>query len=180
MTNDVDGRRLARAIAIVAMLFLSVPVVGALADSGGAPPGYGGFESARPHISESRRARIDADALIGTGDAFGFLSRLEAASSTGGASAPKAFEREAGLPRNHRDLRVSEDGAVASCMVDAPADFAADDVRKRMVAKGWSEVPLGAVEGATYVKADGQYTWMLVTCTQVGDATNVVFRCVAR
>ena len=177
MTDRVSGSRAAKAFAITCALVLCVPAIGAIAGTG--------------HAQESRAveagapvgrmgAGIDAGTLIGGGDALGFLSRLEEASLAEGTRLPEAFEREVDLPRGSRDVRVSEDATVVGCIVDTPPDEAMREVQSLMAAKGWAEVPLGSVEGSTYVKFQGECTWTLVTCTQVGIATNVVYRCVCR
>lgn len=180
MTKTVSGKRVTKAIAITAALILSVPAVGAIADpdDAAAIP-----ELRRGSVSgfrQSQHAGIDASDLIGDGSAFGFLSRLEEASASEKTFMSETFKQEVGMPHAYRDFRASDDGTVASCLVDAPSGSVSDDVLLQMIGKGWSDIPLGSIEGATYVKAGGRYTWMLVTCTQVGEATNVVYRSVFR
>ena len=178
MTNDVAKRRLAKAVAITVMAVMCIPAIDALAYSGAARVWDEVAQSSAS--SGAARAGIDAAALIGDGGAGSFLSRLESAAAIQDASLPEAFEREVGLPGQHRDLRVSGDGTVVRCVVDAPPDAVAKDVGARMEAGGWREVPLGSLEGSTYVKPGGECAWVLVTCTEAGAATGVVFRCVYR
>ena len=178
MNNQVSRRRLAKALAITMALVFCVPAVEALADAGSVPESEPGSSVAA--FEGPRRVGIDAQALIGQGDAYAFLTRLEEASLPNEPVLPQAFMLEVDLPRRYRDLRATEDGTVIGCVVDAPINVVEQDVRSRMSAKGWSEVSLGAVEGSTYIKSGGICTWVLVTYTQVGDATNVVYRCVYR
>ena len=180
MTQDISRARLAKAVAATALLVISVPAIGALSELGAgecSPDAYGATGAEEASLAQ---AGIDARTLIGRGDALGFLSRLEEASTIEEAAVPEAFEEEVGLPVKYRDLRVSESGTVIGFVVDASAEAAASDVRSRMAKGGWSEVPLGSIEGATFVKAGGKCSWTLVTCTQAGPATNVVYRCVFR
>lgn len=178
MNNQVSRRRLAKALAITMTLVFCVPAVEALADAGSTQGAD--FGSGVAAFEGSRYEGISARTLIGQGDAFSFLARLEEATSSNEPVLPQAFELEVDLPRRYRDLRATDDGRVIGCVVDAPVSAVEQDIRSRMPAKGWSEVPLGSVEGSTYVKSGGRCSWVLVTYTQVGDATNVVYRCVYR
>lgn len=180
MTRDVLQTRFAKAAAITALLVVSVPAIGALTELGGGERASDAYGATGTGATSLTQAGIDARALIGRGDALGFLSRLEKASAAEMAVVPDAFDDEIGLPAKYRDLRVSENGTVIGYVVDSPSETAAGDVRSRMAQGGWREVPLGSVEGATYVKDGGKCGWTLVTCTQVGSATHVVYRCVFR
>lgn len=159
---------MAKAVAITAGLVLCVPAIDAL--------GIWDEEAVAP----AANVGIDARAIVGNGDPDGFIERVQKVASPKDADLPPAFAREIGLPFGYRDVRVDSTGAVVSCIVDSAADVVSDAVGKRMVERGWREVPLGSVEGATYVKDSGSCTWALVTCTQAGDATAVVYRCVYR
>lgn len=178
MTSQVSGKRTAKAFAITLALVLCVPATGAVVDAGSA---WGQKADAPAQDGKpSGGAGIDAATLIGQGDMQGFLARLEDTARTSDPALPPAFEHEVALPARYRDLRVSEDGKVIGCVVDLSAEAVARDVDARMAAGGWLGVPLGSLKGSTYVKADGECAWVLVTCTQVGNAANVVYRCVFR
>ena len=175
---SVPMRRLAKAVALTALLVFGVPAVDAVADSGGARAGK--EVAGKSAGSGQSPLGIDSGVLIGDGDVYGLLARLEELSTSKGANLPPAFEREVRLPSRYRDLRSSEDGAVVGCIVDGPSKTVAEEVRSLMEAAGWCEVPLGSVEGFTFVKFFGECRWALVTCTQVGGSTNAVYRCVYR
>ena len=159
---------MAKAVAITAGLVLCVPAVDAL----------GVFEEEA--VAQPAQAGIDAQAIIGDGNPEGLLKRMESAATSTKAVLPPEFAREISLPLGCRDLRVDASGTVVSCIVDSESEAVADAVSKRMEERGWREVSLGSVEGATYVKDEGSCAWALVTCAQAGDATAVVYRCVYR
>lgn len=159
---------MAKACAITLGLVMCVPVVDAL--------GFAGEQEAGGAV----QAGIDARAIIGDGDPYGFVDRMNDAVKTEGVTLPSAFAAEIGIPSDARDIRVDSTGAIVGYVVDVPADEANAAVSARMKERGWNEVALGAVEGSTYMKNSGSCTWALVTCTQVGEATNVVFRSVYR
>lgn len=120
---------------------------------------------------------LDAQAIIGGGDAMAVLANLEEAVVADGLEAvPIAFLDEAGLLPGARDVRVSVDGTVVGYLLDLDADEALALLLSQMEAHGWAGVSLGGVDGYTFLKDSGCYTWVLATCTQVGDATSVVMR----
>ena len=168
MTDSVWRVRMAKALAIVVGFVLCVPTIDAL--------GILDEEAA----AQPANVGLDARAIIGDGNMDGFIERVQKVVTPASADLPSAFAREVGLPFGYRDLRVDSSGTIVSCVMDSMPDAAADVVGKRMAEAGWREVTLGSVEGATYVKDSGSCAWVLVTCTQVGDATTVVYRCVYR
>ena len=170
MTNSVTRARLVRAVAIVAVAVFAVPSACFLLSP-----------SESLADTQMSASGISAREVIGnTGDVQGFLDRAEQASSAKGGPLPELFEQEVGLPLRSRDVRVDESGTVVGCTVDADAGEVLAGIRLEMEKRGWHEVPLGEIEGSTFVKNMGSYSWVLVTCTQVGNSTSVVFRCVQR
>ena len=105
------------------------------------------------------------------------LLRLEEAAGEVDGEVPEGFLREVGLPQECRDVRADGDGGVVGCTVEGDAREVLEGIELRMRGLGWTSVPLGNGEGATFVKEGGSITWVMVTCTQVGPATSVVFRC---
>ena len=96
------------------------------------------------------------------------------------ADVPPQYAAEIGMPAGVRDVRVSSDGAVVGYVVEGAADEVAKEVDACFTARGWISVSLGGIEGRTYLKQEGCYTWALMTATQVGDSTSVVVRCQRR
>lgn len=120
---------------------------------------------------------LDVQALIEGRDALAVLEELEDAARADGLEAVSpAFLDEIGFLPNARDIRVSAGGAIVGYVVDVDVEEALASLLLRMRFRGWAGVSLGGVEGYTFLKGSGQYTWVLATCTQVGDATSVVMR----
>lgn len=164
-TSRTQVRRLAAAVFTVCALVAAVPASGALAN---------GLDAARASdLSEG----IDARALMGIKDPFAVLAGIEELAGDE-AVLPEYFEREIGMPAGARAARASEDELVVGYLLDGDAGSALETVKDHMGRRGWSEVPLGDVSGATFVKQGGACSWTLATCTQSGDETCVVFRSV--
>lgn len=163
MSRAIDASRLARALAIVVVLLLAVPVADALLQRDGADV-----------LDVAAEEGITAREIIGEGDPLQMLDRLEGVLVDESQGLPDGLADEVGCLPAYRDLRVGADGSVVSYVVDGDASDISEALRTHMEGKGWARVPLGGVEGATYVKEGGEYTWVLATCTQVGDATSVV------
>lgn len=169
MMDRVWRTRIMKAVAITFCLIMCVPAIDALGNEGDGADAL-----------EQKSAGIDARSIIGNGDPDGFVRRVNQAATPKEAALPAVFAQEVGLPRGARDVRVDSGGAVIGCSVALPAEDVADAISEQMAARGWREVPLGSVEGATYVKDAGSCSWSLVSCTQIGDKTAVVYRCVYR
>lgn len=161
--GDTWAKRLAAAMAIVTAIVVAAPL--SQAASSAAEPG------GDPIIGSSIRAHD----LVGDGDAEQVLSRIEELADAGGErSVPDGFEGEIGFLPDVRDIRTS--GPIVGYVVDGSAADAFDRLCVLMESRGWNSVPIGEANGATFMKGSGTLTWALVTCTQVGDATTVVFR----
>ena len=163
---SATGRRAFKAVVIILAILTAVSVIDVVTDAFD-PPG-----------KASAVGGLDADALIGDGDAEASLERIEEAAAAGDMDVPEAFADEVGFLPDARDMRVSGGGDVVGYVVPGDSGEVLAQISERMGAAGWTEVPLGEVEGATFVKSSGACTWALVTCTQVGNDTSVVARCV--
>lgn len=169
LRDAVAFRRLGVASCLVAALVLLVPVYDLA---------LGGAE--RP--ADGASAALDLSSVLQAPDAESALARLEDAAEVGlsvHAKLPEALQREVGVPDGARDVRVA-DGGVFGYVVDVPPAQAMDQLTSHLALRGWSGVPLGGLDGATFVKEGGTCTWALATCTQVGDVTSVVVRCMLR
>lgn len=165
MNGRVDPRRACAAAAICAALVATVPISDAI--------------SRQLFMPEDTKASLqwglDARAISSL-DALESLDRIERIAAERSDALPMVFSQEAGLPSGAHDVRVSDGGNVVGCLVEASEDEAMAVVGEEMCAKSWTEVPLGGVNGATYIKDKGSCRWVLVTCTQVNEETSVVYR----
>ena len=128
-------------------------------------------------IAEANVGGIDASELLVGADANAALGRIEGMLAESGPEAPAWFREEIGFLPGARDVRVSGDGDIIGYVVPGYAHDVFERLVENMEAAGWASVPLGGVEGATFVKSAGTCTWTLCTCTQVGSDTSVVVRC---
>lgn len=166
MSGAVSRCRPVAALLIAAALVLSVPVADALI---GRCRETGEAASGHPIVSLGKSSIA--------GDPLTVLDGIEVGIDATGASVPSYFVEEVGLPEAYRDVRVDDTGHVVGCVVDGRADEVIASIVGCMENRGWTTVPLGQAEGATFMKAGGACTWVLATCTQVGDSTSVVYRC---
>ena len=167
MREEVLASRSKAAVALTALSVFAVPAADVALGAHGARAADGAVES----------RGVSASAILGDGSPEGMLLRLEETAGDADGEVPEGFLREVGLPRECRDVRVGGDGRVVGCTVDGGAEEVLGGIELRMRGLGWTSVPLGNGEGATFVKEGGSITWVMVTCTQVGPATSVVFRC---
>ena len=166
MSDVVPRGRLVAALLIAAALVLAAPVADALV---GWRCEAGEVASGQPIV------RLGEQGIAG--NPLMVVDGIEVDIDATGASVPGYFAEEVGLPEAYRDVRVDGTGHVVGCVVDGRADEVIASIVGRMEDRGWTAVPLGQAEGATFVKAGGACTWVLATCTQVGDSTSVVYRC---
>lgn len=162
----VARKRLLKAMAVVVAMVLAAPASDALVQAvGGKPQAEGLFGG------------IDAAAIVGADDALDAVDLIERAAQQGRGSPSDSFLSEVGLLAHARDVRVYGEGQVVGYMVDCRAEEAMARIDEQMQKRGWSAVPLGGIDGATYVKNAGAYRWVLVNCPEIGSATSVVVRC---
>ena len=166
---STHNARLVAAAAIVAAIVFAAPVANALGFPDAGEAGLAGG-------SARTRMALRADEVISASSADEAIERLERVASQGEAEAPEWFLAEVGLLPDARDVRVDDSGQVVGYVVDCRVDETLDSLNTLMESRGWTAVPLGQVDGFTFIRQSGSCTWALVTCTQVGAATSVVIR----
>ena len=168
-----ESVRFVRAAGIVAAVFAIPALCAAFAGGGQAPEGAvsdAAIEASAGGIGFSvSRYMLERDP-------FAMLDQIEESLAEGLLQPSGSFAEEAGFPPGAQEQRANADGAVVSCVLSVDEGAALDAVVETLGAKGWTGVPLQGVAGATFVKQSGRLRWMLVTCTQVGEATSVVYR----
>ena len=160
--------RRTKAVIVVLVLVLAAPGIDVILHAAG-----------EERVSSAESDGVDVDSVTSEVDAFAALNRLENDLEGGGADISTAFAQEVGFLPNARDVRASGDGSVVGYVVDGEASEVLSCLTDRMESCGWTTVPLGYADGATFVKSEGACTWALTTCTQVGSVTSVVTRCSA-
>ena len=167
MRDEVPASRALAAVVVTALLILAAPAMDVV------------LGSRAPQASDdaTEERGVSARAILAGDDPAMVLQNLEEVAESADAEIPDGFLREIGLPPHCRDVRVDASGQVVGCTVDGAAGTNVKGLELRMRERGGTSVPLGNEEGATFVKEGGDFTWVVVTCTQVGSVTSVVFRC---
>lgn len=144
--------------------------------------------SASGHVERALEAKTHADGVLSGVDARqvleaesaeDVLARIEDMLSVSNGGLSDAFQREIGIVAGGRDVRMASNGLVVGYVCAGEAESVMEELADHMAERGWTRVPLGGVCGATFMKGEGAFTWVLVTCTQVGDVTSVVIRSAA-
>ena len=160
--GGVQTRRLVIACVIVVCLIALPPVTGAVINGMRGGPAEGAGQSS----------------LVQAGlDPYSMLNRVQERAESTLGSPPEAFMREIGLLPGAYDVRVSQDEGIVGYEVELGSAEASEQLDTLLEDAGWVSVPLGGVDGATYLKSEGEYRWVLVTTTWVGASTSVVIRC---
>ena len=171
---NMQRNRLICALAITACMVLAVPAMSVAVESGASAD-----MAAETGIAGIASSLDGASALSDDWkkDPLAALDRIEAHAVASGEPSD-SFMAEAGVPSGAYEVRASADGSVVGCVMDADEEASLDAVRKTLSSKSWQGVLLSGVTGATFVKQSGGLRWILVTCTQAGQATCVVYRLV--
>lgn len=122
-----------------------------------------------PHEGVAEKLRIAAD----SGGAS------EAAASDALGLLPEGFQEEVLRLEDREDVRVAAQGPVVGFVErsDAPSAFVA--LSAELEAAGWASVDSGRDDCGSFVKEEGRFTWLFVSCVWSGEATSVVITCSA-
>ena len=71
-------------------------------------------------------------------------------------------------------LAVVEDGSLAGFLEDGSPRVVFGRFADELEARGWTEVGDGESARSTFVKEQGAYRWLFLSCSQTGDRTSVV------
>lgn len=120
----------------------------------------------------------------------GVAEKLRIATASEGASSeavasdalgllPEGFQEEVLRLEDREDVRVAAQGPVVGFVErsDAPSAFAA--LSAELEAAGWASVDSGRDDCGSFVKEEGRFTWLFVSCVWSGEATSVVITCSA-
>ena len=156
-------QRFARALIIVGVLVCAVPVSELVLQS---------IEGA----SKSESFVVQGLEMEGAADPFAVLSKIEQKASNHQGRMPAEVVEEMGVLPGASELKADAGNDVVGYVVAGDAESISREVDRMMVERGWAGVDLGLLDGATYMKDEGEFRWALVSCTQVGSKTSVVVR----
>lgn len=122
-----------------------------------------------PHEGVAEKLRIAADS--------GGTSEAVASDALG--LLPEGFQEEVLRLEDREDVRVAAQGPVVGFVErsDAPSAFAA--LSAELEAAGWASVDSGRDDCGSFVKEEGRFIWLFVSCVWSGEATSVVITCSA-
>lgn len=86
---------------------------------------------------------------------------------------PEGFDEEIGL-RGDSPLAVSSDGRTIGFTQEGASLEVMSSIQSDLESKGWIYVASGQDSAATFVKDEGVFRWLAVTCVTVGDEVSVV------
>lgn len=69
---------------------------------------------------------------------------------------------------------LSDDGVIAGCVLPEDRITAIGEIGSLLEEKGWRAVPSGQEAVLTFVKEEGEFRWLMVSCESVGLGTSVV------
>ncbi len=149
-------KRLRWACVVVAVALLAVfaiEVVWKLAQTGTLQ------EATNPALWEEEGERIEG-MLVDSGQA---------------AALPQAFEEEVGTLEEYSEVRVDDRGGIVGFTVDRGSDETSTSIASELEEKGWTAMA-GEAGCTSFVKSEGSYRWLFVSCVPVGNATSVVMQ----
>lgn len=167
--NELTRRRVT-AFAIVGALIGAVPLMGAVVDA---------IEKGSRDAGHMAGAAygVDVQGVLGAHDPVSGMEALDEMLSAAAADVPDSLSREAVVLPGAREVRLASDVDVLGYVVDRPVSTVEQSLRDAMERKGWTAIPLGGIDGYTFVKQEGEWVWILATCDEVGSSTSVTLRC---
>ena len=156
-------RRRGAAIVLAATLVLGAGVLAGKAVDG----------SGETSVLSEAVARLVGDGEVDASSLSSALSVLDAFEVDAEASLA-TFQDEALTLVGREELLCEPESGLVGFVVAGDAGDAFEGIRDELEGKGWSMVDSGLDACATFVKDEGVYDWLFVSCVQVGDSACVV------
>lgn len=119
-------------------------------------------------------SEASGDDESGEGDGLtSLLSALEDAVSSGD-EVPESFQEEILSLDGFTELRCDLDSGVVGFTAQGEAEEVFEEIEAVLEEGGWTFVESGLEACGTFVKVEGDYQWLFVSCVQVGSSTSVV------
>lgn len=155
--DDLQVKRLRRALSLVAVGLLVVAASGAVGFLRGALPGAG-----------------EAASCLGAFSVEDAVQVAESKASAFEADAPAWFETELFSTDAVLECFSGADGGVWGFVVEGNAPDCFADVCSQMEGRGWVQAESGVEACATFVREEGEVRWALVSCSSADDLTTIV------
>lgn len=102
------------------------------------------------------------------------LDRIEELGKVGESYDQDALIQEIEIPFEATHFRFDSSTSIFSFELTGECFAVSQNLSELWALRGWKEVPLGGLNGSTFLKDEGIYRWMLITYTQVGRSVCVV------
>lgn len=76
-----------------------------------------------------------------------------------------------------QDVVVSAEGALVGFSDDGSPERVFSSLSEELYSKGWTLLESGSDTQASFVKDEGTYRWLYVSCIQMSGATSIVVQC---
>lgn len=91
-----------------------------------------------------------------------------------GMALPPDFEAEVLSCASFPDRAVSPSGRVVGLFGEGMVSDTFERCSRELQAKGWVKVESGYVHAASFIKQDGRYTGLFLSCASIGEGTSVL------
>lgn len=159
-TASLASVRRGRAGVIIGAMLVGILAMGALSTP------------VHPGVAQEAFTSVFAESdLSGFGNDADEEQERQAAAS---CAVPQGFEDEVVGVAGRADVRVLEGCGIVGFVESGNAESVFDGLLGDLSSKGWLQIESGRAACGTFVKEDGFYRWIFVTCVQVGASTSVV------
>lgn len=175
MSAAVQRRRRLGALVALGVLLaaaLAVEAVSQGSRSGVLAEAQGVFASLAQHDGPGAEAGGGAGAPDVAGGVQG-----DASAGSQASLLPDGFADEVLALEGFDDVRVGAGGSVVGFSLSEGPSEALAFLQRTLTDRGWRAVPAGNATSATFMKEQGRFTWLFVSCIGVGDTTSVVVQC---
>lgn len=100
----------------------------------------------------------------------------EAETSDMSSILPDDFEREVMSLADRDAVRVSEGGGVVGFRAEDQVEGVFEECASRLAERGWARIESGNELFASFIRAEGPYTWLYLSCVPIAGGTSVVIQ----
>lgn len=157
-TDAILWRRVGKAVAAIAVAAVVCCGIGGVVDA------WHGATGAQELVAAAQESLTTQE---GSSDRAGDAA----------AQLPDGFQEEVLDVGSRAELRVGADGSVVGFTEQGNAAEVYSALKQDLEGRSWREAESGRDDCGSFVKDGGSFTWLFVSCVQVGDAASVVIYC---
>ncbi|MCL2889347.1 MAG: hypothetical protein FWE65_02865 [Eggerthellaceae bacterium] len=87
---------------------------------------------------------------------------------------PEGFTQEIFSLTSFHDIRLSKAGGVVGLLSDEPLERVFSFCELELLRRGWIKVDSGHEACASFIKTQGRYSWLYLSCAEIGNGTSVL------